>query len=190
MDSKKYEIIRKKYGKVASWLIYGEDYADYNIIEKHINELNPAYVFCALNAAKDTLGIWQAFHLRYKGGKGKILKDTFNNSPVFRGAYITDLFKEHVNAKSNEVIRIVKKDERFRNKNFNKFREEMEDLSIDGKYPRVYTIGGSTSYFFEVYDALKKFKPTPIPHYSAYGRSTGKFQKAIHKIEQEILKGI
>lgn len=186
MDINKYEIIKRKYGKVASWLIYDEDYSDYKIIEKHIHELNPAYVFCGLNAAKDTLGIWQAFHLRYQGGKGKILKETFNDSPVFRGAYITDLFKEHVNAKSNEVFGIVKKDENFRNKYFNIYCEEMEYLKIGGKYPKVYTIGGATSYFFERYDVLRKFNATPIPHYSAYGLGTGKFQQTIRKIEHDI----
>ncbi len=55
MDRIQYNILKEKYGKVASWLIYDEDYGNYeknfHLIESSVDTvLNPKYLFCGLNA--------------------------------------------------------------------------------------------------------------------------------------------
>jgi hypothetical protein len=188
LDRAQYETLKGKYGKFASWLIYDDDYGNHQknheLIENSVEKiLNPKYVFCGLNAARKTLRVWEAFHCKYRGGKGKLLRDTFNASPVFKGAYVTDLIKGHVNPNLKEVREKIKRKQINLDKHFLKFRQEMDDLRLNGRYPKVYAFGN------DVRDLLSKsYSVELIVHYSAFGLSRKKFRCDIRKKEQEILK--
>ncbi len=192
MDRIQYNILKEKYGKVASWLIYDEDYGNYEknflLIERSVATiLNPKYLFCGLNAALDTQRVWEPFHCRYRGSKGKLLRDTFNNSKVFIGSYVTDLIKEHVNSKSQEVIADVKSNTANLNRNMDIFKQEIDDLKIGSDYPRIFAIGRDVYNLIANSNIGRSYNVEYIPHYSAYGRGTGMFLEAIKEKEREIL---
>lgn len=192
MDRIQYNILKEKYGKVASWLIYDEDYGNYEknfrLIESSVATiLNPKYLFCGLNAALDTQRVWEPFHCRYRGGKGKLLRDTFNNSQVFIGSYVTDLIKEHVNSKSHEVITNVKSNAAILNRNMAIFEQEIDDLKIGSNYPRIFAFGREVYNLISNSNIGRSCNLEYIPHYSAYGRGTGMFVEAIKDKEKDIL---
>ena len=191
MDKEQYEKIKENYGNVASWLIYDDNYGDYKknfeLIERSVKEiLNPKYMFCGLNAARDTLRTWEAFHCKYRGGKGKLLRDTFNNSNVFKGSYVTDFIKKHVNAKSHEVFKEIKINKKKYNENIDLLRQEIEDIKIGKKYPRVFAFGKYTHELLHESTLGRDFKIEYIPHYSAYGSRAGLFIQKIREIEKSI----
>ena len=192
LDRKQYNILKEKYGKVASWLIYYDDYGNheknYKLIERSIDILNPKYVFCGLNAACHTMKVWEAFHVKYQGGKGKLLRDTFNASRVFRGAYVTDIIKEHVDPKSNNVRDKIKKNGINIGHNIKIFCQEMDDLRVNGTYPIVYAFGWDAYNIIAQSDINKLYSVEYIVHYSMPGLSNEDFKLAIREKEKLIWK--
>lgn len=190
MDCRHYDLIKSNWGATGSWAIYHDDYGDYelnfSLIEKCIPLLKPNFVFCALNSSFETLRTWQTFHVRYPGGKGAILRDTFNNSPVFKGSYLTDLIKRHVDPHSGQVIASVSRDPELLQLNLDLFRRELDDLRIGEDYPIVFAVGGAVHSLLKGSPIASLCRIESVTHYSAYGKDSGKFRKQISMFESLI----
>jgi hypothetical protein len=186
----RYEKIKKAYGKYSSWLIYEEDCSNYKCIENRIIELNPRFVFCALNAARETDNYWQPFHIVYKGGKGWVLRDVLGKSIVFMGSYITDLIKGYPESKSNKVLAAIKEKKINLECHVKVFQEEINDLSIDGRCPIIIVLGRGAKTIFTTQLLLTRFNSVCefVTHYSATGKFLKRFKNEIKSLEEKYSK--
>lgn len=179
--------------KVASWAIWNEPSGDnYNTIsgmklhgmfstglEKVLPQLNPNIVLLGLNCSQnpcDADGAWQNFHLREQDDEsiltptnrpGQWLRYACRNT-MFRGAYMTDLFKSLTDPHSGNVVKYFQNNEQGLQMAAESFSEEMKalrTLSTDNTQPLVIICLGNA-----VYDYLKK----------GYKKGSNLFIKALH----------
>ncbi|MVN22556.1 hypothetical protein [Mucilaginibacter arboris] len=125
-----FENIKEKHGKYASWAVW--NYSKNKIKEKsvdcineNLNILNSRYVFVGLNISNE-IGTWGNF----RGGKhDRKLKYAFNDSSL-KGSYMTDLFKNIINPKSNDFYKFIKDKTDVIEENVLGFVQEMNDLKV------------------------------------------------------------
>lgn len=166
-----YENLKKKYGGYSSWAIWNEeDVYDTTIIDKNIFELNTRYIILGLNISgvlKDKS--WSNFHDNTHSRK---LRYSCNHTEL-RGCYITDIFKDFPEPNSLKLKQNISEDLILQNVEF--FKQEMNDIQIDGKTIFI-VLGGLTKYYFNKY-----FKPhfqnkvIYFNHYSAWGYTDNKY---------------
>lgn len=165
-----YNNLRSKYGFYSSWAIW--DYqkeSNTSIIDKHYALLNNNYILVGLNiSATLSDNPWVNFH----GGKhDRKLKYACNDTKL-RGSYITDLFKDLPEPKSNRLKNQL--NEEIIKKNVKFFNQEINDLKLNEK--SLFIILGTPSsqlakifnqYFRQGYNnqVIYHF------HYSFYGIS-------------------
>jgi hypothetical protein len=115
-----------KWSQIGSWAIWNEqDYKDTSIIIHSAGKLRNDIVIVGLNVSKEINEDWQNFH----AGKNDLkLKQLFNNSS-YEGAYMTDIIKEKVEVKSNNLMKSLTNE--ILQANILKFRNEMADLGAD-----------------------------------------------------------
>ena len=167
LSLEKYNEIKKRYGKSASWAIWAEEgstpksnISDLSIFNDDgvIKQLNPKYVFVGLNPSvqdidKDT---WHNFHSKdTKRQNDYKLRYALKNTK-FWGAYLTDLVSDVEETNSNKVSVSAG--------NIKKFKEEIDLL---GTKPILIAMGD------KVYKALiRYFKDdytiVGIKHFSCY----------------------
>lgn len=163
-----YNYLKAKYGSFSSWAIW--DYqkeSDVSIIDSNYDTLSTDYILLGLNISA-TLGqeAWVNFH----GGKhDRKLKYACNDTKL-RGSYITDLFKDLPEAKSNKLKDQLT--EEIIKENVKIFNQEMEDIKIHDK-SQFIILGTQNSQIAKVFNKYfnSKYKNTVIYqyHYSFYG---------------------
>ena len=117
--------LSEKYGSHSSWAIWNDqDITDLSVIEPNHMTLQDKVVMVGLNLSAEIDKPWQNFH---NGRNDYKLRQAFNDSS-YRGAYMTDLIKDHVNPKSNDVLNQLT--EEALQDNFDLFYEEMEALGV------------------------------------------------------------
>ncbi|MCL2100523.1 MAG: hypothetical protein FWH22_02280 [Fibromonadales bacterium] len=94
MDEKLYNAIKEKYGKHASWAVWGSDFKvpSYKEIA---GKLKPNIVFVGLNPPSGIVIPFSNYHWTYKNGNpgnDEKLKYAFEDTK-FEGAYMTDIIK-------------------------------------------------------------------------------------------------
>ena len=170
MKQKIYEKIkRKNHGEYASFAIWDDkNYKNLDIIENSINELNNSIVIIGLNASKS--GDDKDFRAFHNGRNDNQLKNAFNKSKKFRGAYMTDLIKNKVTSNSSEAIDEFKKDE---GKHLDKLKEELRDLKC--KNLRIILMGKKVKEllfknkkFIQELKSEFKIKIASIPHFAQH----------------------
>lgn len=184
LDRKIYNLMKKKYGKVASWAVWDEqlDKPKSNMgnmawakdEEKLCSELNPNFVFVGLNKSKrpkkkgssedensNTKNPWKNFHSGNSRSHSYKLRYALKGT-TFWGAYMTDLFKEVEETDSKNVVSIFKKDKAALEKQMKDFAREISHL---GGKPVLVALGNATYDFLmplkDKYPAIEK-----LPHYS------------------------
>ena len=173
MDKEKYEGIKKKYGRYASWAIWDEtNIQDTSIIEKNFQELHSDVVMVALNISTP-LGDWGSFYNFHYGKNGSIRKnakkicDAFNNSS-YRGAYMTDILKDVVGADSSKIMTEVRSGNVSVETHIKRFNEEMD--CIDATKNTLFILfGGNVSSIFRKYCGRDYKNFIEIFHYSIWG---------------------
>ena len=174
MDRKRFEEIRAKYGKVASWAIWDpDDYDDPTIIEKHVEELTTRYVFVGLNVSNEiSQSDWKNFHCRHRGGSDYKLMEKYNDSP-YRGAYMTDILKDWVEVDSSEIERSVKENPERLQENIELFLQELADIGAEDS--EVFVFGNAAWNIFVNSPDLRRLKIKKLVHYGyRYGRRAPK----------------
>ena len=171
----KFDSIKEKYGRVASWAIWAHEdkepksnMGDLTVLDPEINknllsELNPNVVLVALNFSEDVNH--KPFENFHAGGKFKDFKTRYaiRDSPYW-GGYMTDIIKNHPEKKSNELVKYLKTHPDEVQSNVESFRQELRD--IGAKKPRLIAFGNA------VYDILKRnlpeFEIVKITHYAHF----------------------
>jgi hypothetical protein len=174
MNYSKYQDIKEKYGKHASWAIWSEgdgsaakdkmdDISFFN--DKDIyKELNPNIIMVGLNISttfdstpfKNFHGkIGGAYKLRYA------TKDT-----AFWGAYLTDIIKDFPEAESNKAMSFLRKNPKIIDQNIDSFLQEIEDIGSEN--PKIFAFGNDA---YNILNSIlnKKFTLYKLFHYAFTG---------------------
>ena len=161
-----YNIMKRKYAKVSSWAIWDEnDYTDTNIIERSLSELNPSNIFIGLNASIDASnGYWRAFHYRHRGGSDYKLMQSYNNS-VYRGAYMTDIFKDFIEPDSKKVLRVLREKPALAEPHIDNFINEIRNLGVER--PNIFVFGEIVWKIFNDYPQLSNLNVKKLRHFAA-----------------------
>ena len=164
----KFDFIKKNYGHLSSWAVWGEfgeksksGMADLSCLDPDVNGslldiLNPNVILVALNFSKDIkLETFGNFHA---GGFAQDYKTRFAlHGSKYWGGYMTDIIKEYPEMDSNKVGN----DHEVNLKNIEIFKKELED--IGSEEPEIIAIG------VKVYGILSKnldYSIKQIPHYA------------------------
>jgi len=178
MDLETFELIKNKYGLIASWAIWGEEgdtpksnMGDLSVFDLSkntnlLNQLNPNIILVALNFSYDVpeneLRIFANFH--GKGGGAYKLRYGLRNT-VLWGAYITDIIKNFPEMESANVMKYLKNNPEFVKENIITFEEELNDLGATD--PIIVALGGDT-YKILSKNLNPKYKIFRTTHYSHY----------------------
>lgn len=163
IDKANYNILKEKYGDVASWAIWErpgttpksniDDLSVFN--RKDIcSLLNTNYVFVGLNASsthgdvKKDHAAWYNFHSGYSRGNDYKLRFALLDTE-FWGGYITDFIKYYPEVDSDKVKAYIRKKPKIVEENAKYLQEE---LSLLGKNKPVLVALGS-----DVYSYLKQY---------------------------------
>jgi len=120
--------LANKYGGHASWAVWNSDaLRDTDVISKNLHCLKTSVIMVGLNISANLPRHWSNFH----GGRhDRKLMYAFNDSP-YRGAYMTDIIKGEIEAKSGKLKRRIKRRDVDLQKHVSTFRCEMNDLGVN-----------------------------------------------------------
>lgn len=138
---KHYEFLKSEYGKYGSWAIWEPaDEKDTTIIHNNYKQLNSKLVVLGLNISNRIKSSpWSNF----RGGKhDRKLKYALNNS-IYRGCYLTDIFKGVEARTANGLKEKLTPD--IIDKNASHFVNEMKDIKITSETK--FLIMGTESSF-------------------------------------------
>ena len=171
----KFDQIKEKYGRVASWAIWANqdkesksNMGDLSVLDPEINknllsELNPNLVLVGLNFSENV--DHKPFENFHAGGKFQDYKTrhALKDSPYW-GGYMTDVIKDYPEKKSDKIVDYLKTNKAIEQSNIESFRQELRD--IGAKKPKLVAFGN------DVYDILKRnlpeFEIVKIPHYAHF----------------------
>jgi hypothetical protein len=108
------------------WRNEKEKRADTSCIEQHMDILHSRYVFLGLNISKPLAGVWKNFH----GGKHDRKLLYAINDTKLRGSYLTDMYKNIVEPKSNQLHKFIESQPDLLRANVDTFRNEMSDIGV------------------------------------------------------------
>lgn len=177
----KYKEIKEKYGEVGSFAVWAKqggtpksNIGDMSVFDLNknpelLNTLNVNVVMVALNFARDksdgTLSEpFKNFHDSNPRGQDFKIRYAFEGTPYY-GAYMTDIIKNLVMLKSNDVVKHLKDNPGVIAENIKVFEKELED--IGAQKPVILAFGKDTYRILkenlnpEVYSKLIK-----LTHYS------------------------
>ena len=171
----KFDSIKEKYGRVASWAIWAHEdkepksnMGDLTVLDPEINknllsELNPNVVLVALNFSENV--DHKPFENFHAGGKFQDYKTRYaiRDSPAW-GGYMTDIIKDYSEKESGELVKYLKTNKAFEQSNVESFRQELRDIGVEK--PTLVAFGNA------VYDILKRnlpeFEIVKITHYAHF----------------------
>ncbi len=176
-------LLKKDFGKYGSWALWNEDGSITSLISKNDFELllKPNIIFVGLNASMKLPEDWINYHSecgKYcRLGKAKSWRQTHvrklaevlreKEFEALKGAYMTDIIKNHYDANSGVVTDKIKQDNNLISENIRLFENELKILSQISGLNRFHIICiGNKS--FEILSKALKHKIDKIWHYSAY----------------------
>ena len=180
LDRKIYNLMKKKYGKVASWAVWGEvgvtvksntDNMDWIKDGNLLRTLNTGFVFVGLNFSgtheegPHRCKVWRNFH----SGDNRRQNDFKLRFALLKtrywGSYITDLIKNHPDVDSDRVMNYLRENPKELEKNISSFGKE---IALLGGNPVLVALG------VDVYKLLKdhygdsrKYGIVKVMHYAA-----------------------
>lgn len=185
----KFDFLKKKYGKHASWAIWADagdlpksNMGDMSVLDPDIHKdllskLNPNIVLVALNFAEDIdHESWEVFHKYRPQGTDYKTRFALRDTPLW-GAYMTDILKDYPEKDSQKVNSHLKKHPDLEQQNITRFREEIKD--IGSTKPLLIAFGNI------VYEILERnmfeFRIVKIPHYAHY-MSKEKYRESVKEV--------
>ena len=103
MTKKLFLKIKNQYSKFSSFAIWDKnDIGNIKIIEQNLSRLHSRFVFVGLNASAFVKPFGN-FHYIHRGGRDGWLAESLGVAPLFRGAYMTDIFKNDKSPRQNDV---------------------------------------------------------------------------------------
>ena len=148
MDEKLYNEIKKKYGKHASWAVWGSNFKvpPYKEIA---GKLKPNIVFVGLNPPDGIIMPLDNYHWKHPNtgnpGNDKKLRHAFEGTKL-EGAYMTDIIKydtiENLGRATNSsvVMNYINNNPNVKAENIKRFKEELEFIGAEN--PLLIALGG------------------------------------------------
>jgi len=179
MDIEKFNLIKQKYGHVASWAIWKEqgnhpprfNMGDLSVLDPQQNtdllsQLRPDVVFVGLNPSRFDVYAepFSNFHSNYRYAQDYKIRNATINTKLW-GGYMTDIIKDHVELQGQTVRRYLNENPDVEDKNIEIFRNELKDLGTET--PTIIAFGG------EVYRILTRnlnneFNIFQVTHYAHF----------------------
>lgn len=174
ITNKHYLEISQKYGHYASWAIWQEqgdkpksNVGDLTIFDTNANPkilelLKPNFIMVGLNISRPIEYKFGNFHDKRSQSQDYKVRYAFKET-IFSGAYMTDIIKDFENVMSGDVMKYLKTNTDFEEKNVEMFLQEIND--IGATLPTLIAFGNHTysiltKHFGGIYQILK------FPHYS------------------------
>ena len=209
IDRKTYRLMKKKYGKVASWAVWDEqlDKPKSNMGNmawakdegKLCRILNPKFVFVGLNKSKrpdenskdensNAKNPWKNFHSGNSRSHSYKLRYALKGT-TFWGAYMTDLIKQmpdDENAK--KVVKAIETKSKDVVRRLKKNKALLErnlknferEISHLGGKPVLISLGDDVFDFLQLFNG--KYKILPLTHYSYTGINKEQYRDEVMKI--------
>ena len=157
-----FEQLKERFS-TSSWAVWGEDdMSDTSVIEAHRDRLHSRVVLVALNPSGPIDRPWGNFHSPSPGDRK--LRRLFNRSS-YRGAYMTDLIKDHIAPDASSVEDI---DAEVMHRNVQVFRDEMDVLGADASTLFVL-FGRQARWLFCEHLSFFYRNAVMCTHYAYYG---------------------
>lgn len=179
-----FKYLVEKHGEYGTWAIWPfykskQKEKDTSVIFQNYKDCHCRYVIVGLNVSKK---IDQEKCLNFRGGvHDRKLKYSFNTTKI-RGAYMTDLFKNKVEANSVEFRNQIIKDVEKIAEDVSLFNEELSDVGVNSN--TVFLIMGkknsAVSYFFKKY--FKSYFPNNEVIYHRHYSSRGTDKEWVESI--------
>ena len=154
--------IRGQYGKYASWAVWNDsDRLDTQIIEDNTEILHSRVIVLALNISKLLTTEWSNFR---SGKHDRKLINALNQSS-YRGAYLTDYFKDTAEPDSKKLINAMRKNDP---EVLRHTQNLLNELRAIGATPDslIVIMGGKSTYLYSLY--LKHIQPSFPKHICHY----------------------
>ena len=188
---KKFNFIKEKYGKYASWAVWADPDAekpksnmgDLTVLDPEINkdllsQLNPNAVLVALNFSRGSVeNSFGNFHSNYPYATDYKTRFALRDTP-FWGAYMTDIIKDFDDKESGNVVSFLRNNKSFEKENVESFLQELRD--IGATKPFLVAFGDAVFDILEK-NLNKQFEIKKIPHY-AHFISKEKYRKQVKTI--------
>ena len=172
-----FDLVKQRHGDYASWAVWNEpqegdvkvsggmdDPIFDNITDDLLAQLNPDYVFVALNFSIGSVPTLMNFH-SIDNHIGK-LRYALRGSP-FWGAYMTDVIKGYSNPNANETMKYLSRNPEKEIEAIELLRDEIRTLGDRG--PTLIAIGDKTSRILNR-NLSDEFRILQIRHYSDWIR--------------------
>ena len=184
MTLDKLNLIKSKYGGVASWAIWAAsgsgDTSDVSIFDLRsdnvaLRKLHTKYVLVALNISGQIKIPFGNFH---GGPRDFMLRDALNGTPL-EGAYLTDLLKNYEDKSSAAVVRHFKKNTDEFNLQIADFLEELIDV---GANQRTTLIALGEGVYQLLQMASVNYKVEKLRHYSFPAHSKKSYRQEVRQL--------
>jgi len=172
-----YELIRGKYGHMASWAVYADKkkekkeksgVGETSFFETPnqllLDLLNPNIILVGLNISQKIDQIFGNFHSASPSAQDYKIRFALKNS-MFWGAYMTDIIKDFKQKISGDVMKYLHEHPVFEKENIDKFIQELKD--IGATKPIIIAFGNDT-YTILQRNLKDKYKIYKVTHYSAF----------------------
>jgi len=193
--------LKQEFGKCGSWAIWGENGEIEKIIKNENFEslIKPNIIFMGFNASYDLKkeGDWKNYHSELRHKKkftwkrehcrklAEVLQE--DEFEVLKGAYMTDIIKNHYDSDSGIMAGKIKKDKTIIEENEQSLKKEMELLSKISRADKFLVICMGDASFKETKKTIKD-NIYKIYHYANYGY--GKVKERIRQDLREIIKNV
>jgi hypothetical protein len=194
IDAEQFRRIKQKHGGYASWAVWAEplkgegptsNMGEMNVLSIEKNEtllrlLKNNILMVGLNIARPLSEDFRNFHDPSPYAKDFKIRHAFKGTPYY-GAYMTDIIKNLVKVNSGEVMRYLRGNSSFLEKNFENFKEEIADLKPES--PLVILAFGVATYKI-LTSHLKKdeYKIIKIIHYAHFIEKRKYREKVLEQI--------
>jgi len=191
MKKEVYNKIEEKYSYIGSFAIWSNKIDDVSIFEdeKIIERIKENIILVGLNISEKIKNKFGNFHSKSKYSKDYKLRYAIEGTKI-EGGYITDIIKSYEEKIGNNVIRYIKNNKEFLEKNIRSFIEEIKEL--ENEEVVIIAIGRKSKKILEEAKEeikkeikIKNDKIYMITHYSAMVKKE-KIREEVIMIEKEI----
>lgn len=178
-----YELMKKKYGRVASWAVWrpagdtvksNTDNMDWVNDNDLLDTLGTGFVFVGLNGSSthrpspgtQRRGAWRNFHSGDNRRQNDFKLRFALSGTRYWGSYITDLIKYYPEVDSSKVKVCLRENPKMITKNVSAFEKE---ISFLGEKPVLVALG-VTVYKLLVKHLEGEYNIVKVKHYAAYIR--------------------
>ena len=178
MRLEKFNFIKKKYGRFASWSIWVEEagtaksnMGDLSVLDPKQNpdvlsKLKPDIVFVGLNTSREITD-WEPFsnfHPNYSSAQDYKTRYALQDT-VLWGGYMTDIIKDYPELKGRKVMSFLRDNSDVEKKNIETFRKELKDL---GTKNRIIIAFGANVHNILQKNLQNEFNIFKVTHYSHF----------------------